>query len=356
MMDFSNAYFRYTRLDSELKKKREDGGLSPEEEADYIQRLERTWNKLSTAEQRRLKHPVVTLEEAKKDFNSIREMEEYDDDGETVRKLWHQNYWDGPLSGVVMFKGREHWFECVLEGVVGKTIDGSLLDARAFAIVALTDEQIAELYARHRDFQENVGRHCDYSYSDEGKSSRQLGNLASKDKRDDFYARAKTLEPLDFSQNRVVAWWGRMMSDPGNSFYDMLPYEKAEEILVPKEAREAAHQRWKDKDRLFRETDPLYLTLVEGAKDPVFNSSEGIGMGVCYDGWCKDFEEDESRACKRLAFRHPHTIDLEWATKTGPIKVIVYREGSKSEEKFFWDHSAEGMKSALAYAKEALQS
>ena len=44
------------------------------------------------------------------------------------------------------------------------------------------------------------------------------------------------------------------------------------------------------------------------------------------------------------------TVDLEWAVKTGPIKLDVFKDGNKHESKFF-PHTVEAMHEAFAYAK-----
>src|SRR6202012_5197767 len=131
------------------------------------------------------------------DFKAIRELpfKEREKDFEV---LWHSNYWDGMLSGVIKMGDREYWIECVLDGVcaLSPEPDVGYVNGRNFAIVQLTDEQIQELYRRHTDFQESVGRHTDYT-----KGSRTLG-AHGKDL-EGYYKRAKEWPPVDFSTNEV---------------------------------------------------------------------------------------------------------------------------------------------------------
>lgn len=359
MRDFGTNYFKYQRLTSELEKLRQaEGGVDQAVEDKYLDRLDKIWLKLTLCERNMIDPPRVTLAEGKADFSKMRDLEEHDNDGGAFRMLWHCNYWDGPLSGVVMYKDREHWFECVLEGVVGRTTGGEFLTARAFAIVEMTDEQIAEQRYRHESFEKHVGTHTSYTYEN-GKRSRQIGAVHPEKDWDKYQEEVKDRVPQDLSGNRIVAWWGSMMSDINDSFYDMMTEDAADKYFLSEEEiqrRAGWPDKWKERDETFRATDPLYLAMTEGTKDDPAFSPSLHGMGVCYDNWCEDFDEEEPRMALRLAYNAPHTVDLEWATKTGPIKVIVYRGGKKTEDKFFWDHSAEGMRTALAYAREVLKS
>lgn len=107
----------------------------------------------------------------------------------------------------------------------------------------------------------------------------------------------------------------------------------------------------------FKATDPLYLAMKEGVKDPVFRPADYISLGITYDKWCPEFTKQERRMCHRI---HTHegktgyTIDLEWAVETGPIKLVVFKDGKSSEDKFFSEHSVESMQAAFAYAKAVL--
>lgn len=115
------------------------------------------------------------------------------------------------------------------------------------------------------------------------------------------------------------------------------------------------HEKWLAN---FKATDPLHLTMLEEVKDPVLKPADYISIGVTYDKWCPDFTKQEKRICRRIhdkgKSKTGYTFDLEWAAETGPVKLVVYKDGQTSEDKFFMDHSIESMKAAFAYAKSLL--
>lgn len=129
----------------------------------------------------------------------------------------------------------------------------------------------------------------------------------------------------------------------------------SEEEKVRRQKRQEAEERYEAEMKLYKETDPLYLRYKELVKDmPKADSHHGIG--VTYDGWCPDFKVQERRWCHRIHFRgtpskyEGYTIDLEWGTKTGPIKLVIFKDG-KSHETKWYEHSVSGMEEAFAYSK-----
>lgn len=124
---------------------------------------------------------------------------------------------------------------------------------------------------------------------------------------------------------------------------------------------EEARIRYEQEVADFKASDPLYLTYIELVKDPALSPDSYEGVGVTYEGWCPDFKERERRWCRRIVgakrdakgqvIKGEWTIDLEWATKTGPIKLVIYQGGKASSEGKFFEHSVDGMRSAFSYAK-----
>ena len=41
--------------------------------------------------------------------------------------------------------------------------------------------------------------------------------------------------------------------------------------------------------------------------------------------------------------------------KTGPIKLVIFKDGKSHEAKFFMEHSVKSMEEAFAYSKELLK-
>jgi len=119
---------------------------------------------------------------------------------------------------------------------------------------------------------------------------------------------------------------------------------------------EASAKSWREQEARFQKEDPLYLAMIEGIKDPVFTPDDYISYGMTHENWCPHWSGNEQRICKRISCKsssNPYTIDLEWAKKTGPIKLIIYKNGKQSD-KFFMEHSEQSMKDALDYAKNVL--
>ncbi|WP_437916470.1 hypothetical protein WME73_17925 [Sorangium sp. So ce302] len=107
----------------------------------------------------------------------------------------------------------------------------------------------------------------------------------------------------------------------------------------------------------FRANDPLYRTAVEAMQDPAFSPEDHDGIGVTYDGWCPDFKAQERRITRRLVKKGKsrYTIDIEWGAETGPVKLVVYRDGERAEDRFF-AHSVAGMRDAFACARSLMAS
>jgi hypothetical protein len=142
---------------------------------------------------------------------------------------------------------------------------------------------------------------------------------------------------------------------------DGLKFKLVEEWVSDYEKdRRKQREEWERKDKEwtanFKATDPLYLSYAELVKDPALSPEDYMSIGQTYDGWAKgaDWSGKEKRWCRRIITHKGKTgptVDLEWAVETGPIKLVMYRDGNTAGEKFF-EHSVEGMKQAFAHAKE----
>lgn len=116
-----------------------------------------------------------------KSYHSIQQVDSSD-----VKILWAQDFWDGPRSGMLSWRGGEYWFE-----VIEESTDPDLKSwYRRFAIVQLTDEQHAEHARRHALFVEKV---------DGGRQPREIW--------DQYYSVAKTWPRIGLATNHVVAWF-----------------------------------------------------------------------------------------------------------------------------------------------------
>jgi hypothetical protein len=117
---------------------------------------------------------------------------------EEIRLLWDSDYWDGPLSGLLLLDGRKYWYQMVEEGSEPYTEF-----YRRFAIVELTGEQLAEEEKWHRLFQEKVGRHTDY----DAAGKRNLGSVLPQRTWNEFYDAFKQWQQPNYLENRIVGWF-----------------------------------------------------------------------------------------------------------------------------------------------------
>lgn len=129
--------------------------------------------------------------------------------------------------------------------------------------------------------------------------------------------------------------------------------EKEQERRRKNEEYQRQYEEW---EANFKANDPLYVTYAALVKDPAFSPSDYQSRGITHKDWCPDFTKHETRWCRRIVEKGKgsFTIDLEWAVETGPVKLVVYKDGKHLEDKFWMDHSAESMKAAFAYAKEVM--
>jgi hypothetical protein len=103
----------------------------------------------------------------------------------------------------------------------------------------------------------------------------------------------------------------------------------------------------------FKATDPLYLAQAKLAEDPALSPESWVAFGETNDGWCPHFSVKERKCWRRIVTHKGKTgatVDLEWAVETGPIKVVLYRDGNSDGHKFF-EHSVDGMEQAFAFAR-----
>jgi hypothetical protein len=114
---------------------------------------------------------------------------------EEVHLLWHADYWDGPLAGLLRYRGELCWFAVVAEN------DDPDLEGwyRRFAVLRLSKEQLVEEQYWHELFRQKVGTHTDYGES--------VGALQPQDQWEGFYAAYRQRKPQDFSRNEVLGWF-----------------------------------------------------------------------------------------------------------------------------------------------------
>jgi hypothetical protein len=118
------------------------------------------------------------------------------EDGVELAMLWSTGHYDGPRTGVCMYRGRKHWFESICDGY-GQRV--------AYLVVEVTEDDLRTEERRHDLFVALVGLHTDYRYED-GRRVR-LGAQLPVTRLDEYHE--QTSGPRrDFGEREVVAWWG----------------------------------------------------------------------------------------------------------------------------------------------------
>lgn len=113
-----------------------------------------------------------------------------------IRLLWHADFWDHPLNGMLLYKNVRYWFENCETAEKDQHIH--------YLIVELSPEQFEHEAFWHERFRQKVGTHTDYDKT----GTRLLGTPKPKESWNEFY------EPFrqrgyqrDFSNNTVIGWF-----------------------------------------------------------------------------------------------------------------------------------------------------
>lgn len=117
-----------------------------------------------------------------------------------VRLLWHLDYYDGPMSGMLRYRDEELWFSTVTEAR-----DFRSPWFRRYAIVRLTPEELAEVRSQHELFRRCVGTHTDYDEN----GTREVGALRPREMWEEFYDQAKGRPHRAYDRNECVGWFQR---------------------------------------------------------------------------------------------------------------------------------------------------
>jgi hypothetical protein len=120
-----------------------------------------------------------------------------------LRIMWQHDYWDRPLSGMIRYQDKPHWFYFVDDGK----------EPIRFILLEVSQEQYKEEHYWNELFREKVGTHWDYD--EEGKSKRydETGRLKidrlvkPQTMHAEFYDASKNRKLQDFSQNKIVGWF-----------------------------------------------------------------------------------------------------------------------------------------------------
>lgn len=72
-----------------------------------------------------------------------------------LQALWCDSWWDGPVTGIALHEGREHWFRAIFDD---KADDWA--SPRRFELVVLTDHELAAEQMMHLAFEQVSTHYC----------------------------------------------------------------------------------------------------------------------------------------------------------------------------------------------------
>ena len=110
-----------------------------------------------------------------------------------LRILWIHDYYDGVISGMLVYDGRLRWFECC-----NLSFDHQ---PRRFVIRDLNDEQVADEEKWHALFVEHVGDHWTM------REDRERGTVKPVEEHARFYEPYSKRVPPDYSRQSILGWF-----------------------------------------------------------------------------------------------------------------------------------------------------
>lgn len=144
--------------------------------------------------------------------------------GET-KLLWHSNYWDGPISGMMLWNGEPHWYnqydeETIVEPWTQQEIDEYIAEygddnqgdwneyetRRFYKVYKLTPNELKHEFKEHKLFQKYVGTHCDY----DDENTRTVGATRKPWWHRFFYKKQKKRNQgfeLQLTEDKIVGYF-----------------------------------------------------------------------------------------------------------------------------------------------------
>jgi hypothetical protein len=166
---------------------------------------------------------MIKLRDLPEDFylDYYRQLPQIDE--RDVRLLWHNDYYDGPLNGILLYQGKMCWFQIFHALRTDEVRSREDKDGIAwndhfvrYLLVELSEEQVKEEKYWHELFQKKVSTRSDYDEN----GHRKTGEVKPKEMWNEFYEPYKMRKPSDLSNNLVLGWfqtvWGSIKQDEEN--------------------------------------------------------------------------------------------------------------------------------------------
>lgn len=119
--------------------------------------------------------------------------------------LWHCDFWDGPQSGLLNWRGERYWFQVQEEYAPPEGDEAAYPWYRRFLVIRLTEQQLRDKDEWHELFRRCVGTHTDYRPNGDGM--RGVGVVRPREQWAEFYDAYQQRTPPDLSRNEVVGWF-----------------------------------------------------------------------------------------------------------------------------------------------------
>jgi hypothetical protein len=113
-----------------------------------------------------------------------------------ITLLWVSDFWDVPLTGMLLYQGRKYWFQTTEDPRENEAAE------LIYLVIELTAEQLREKEYWHELFRQKVGTHWDYD--EHGHSS--LEGRKPQSTHHEFYDAYKQRPKPDYSNNMVIGW------------------------------------------------------------------------------------------------------------------------------------------------------
>jgi hypothetical protein len=118
-------------------------------------------------------------------------------DKRDIRMVWHSDFWDVPISGLLLYHGEKYWFQTAGD------IRYSDSSGTIYLVVQLSRQQLEEEEYWHDLFRQKVGNHTDYGeYGNRTLNAQKPPNTHSE-----FYDAYNKRTKLDLSTNTVIGWF-----------------------------------------------------------------------------------------------------------------------------------------------------
>jgi len=90
-----------------------------------------------------------------------------------IEPLWHYRFYDGPIDGVVLFRGQLCWFQWN-EEMTPSPLSEDARPERVYEIFAMSDSELRNAVTEHIRFERYVGCNSCYHVTADGSRARDL--------------------------------------------------------------------------------------------------------------------------------------------------------------------------------------